>query len=84
MFFWPVQVSCPGHAPSQISVQLLTSRARDTEKSLNQVTPYFATANHPCDINIIFILNPKHRTEPDTKKKMNSPQDDIRLQSQKL
>jgi len=31
---WPVWVSCPGYAPSQLLVHLLVSRAREAEKSL--------------------------------------------------
>ena len=31
---WLVRVSCPGHAPSQLLVHLLSGRAWETEKSL--------------------------------------------------
>lgn len=34
MPLWPVGASCPGHAPSQLLVHLLSSRARETEKRL--------------------------------------------------
>lgn len=30
---WPVKVSCPGHAPSQLLSYLLTARVWETEKS---------------------------------------------------
>ena len=34
ILLWPVWVSCPGYAPSQLLVHLLAGRAWETEKSL--------------------------------------------------
>ena len=40
---WPVWVSCPGYAPSQFPVHLLSSRAWEAKKSLTWYKHYLAT-----------------------------------------
>lgn len=64
--------SCPGHAPSQLPVHLLSSRAWETEKSLTYLK-YYSTTTKTSVVSTLFSSRIQiHSTIPPTKKKINS------------
>ena len=80
---WPVSVICPGYAPSQLLVHLLTGRLWEAEKSLTYYKHCLATTKTSVCYHIILMLNPTHSTIPATRKKINSIPDETRTSAKK-
>lgn len=79
---WPVWVSCPVSAPSQLCVPPpcgpLAGRAvgepEKTETALALCSTAWQQVKHHCVISIVLLLKPKHGTTPGTRKENNTVQ----------
>jgi len=74
---WPARASCPGPAPvpSQLLLhpQPLAGRAAvEAQNPRLCASTALQKLKYQCAINILLILNPKHRTMPAIRKKINS------------
>jgi len=72
---WPVCISCPASVPSQLLVHPQLPHLAGKHKKQKTLWLSVRTAQQLkqwCVVSVIFSLNPKHRTVPAVRKKINS------------